>query len=267
VDWVAEPAGTVEGLDVPMCVEVDPSGQAFVSNIETRTRGYWKNDGTGFISLLAPGGKLEKARWRNSSPAAILSGPKGLCILNGSLYVAESDHLVRYPLKGDGKPEIIEVDGAQRLVDLTNGKTVYASDSGKSLIYRVAGRQVTQISAPTRVASIVYHNGTIVAATSDQRELYDVDPTGRAPTKAFGLSERFVDLGGVDVLSDGSLIVADYGGNKIYTISPDRQTVKAILELKSPGIIGVDRKRNLLFVPLLNADKVAVFQLAPAKAR
>jgi hypothetical protein len=268
VDWVARPVATVEGLDVPMCVEVDPSGQVFVSNIETRTEGYWKKDGTGFISRLAPGGKLEELRWLNSTPAGILNAPKGMCILKDSLYVADIDHIVRYGLKGDEKPEIIEVGGAQRLVDLaTDGKVIYASDTGRSLIYRIAGDQTTEISAPARVGAIAYDNGMIIAASSAQHELYEIDPTGMAPTKALGLATYFTDLGGVQVLSDGSLILADFGGNKICTVSPDRKTVKTILDVKSPAIIAVDQKRNLLYVPMLRQDKVAVFKLGPAGAK
>jgi DNA-binding beta-propeller fold protein YncE len=68
------------------------------------------------------------------------------------------------------------------------------------------------------------------------------------------------------VLSDGSLVVADYGGNRVCTVSPDRKSVKTILGLDTPAILAVDLKRGLLYVPMLKQNKVFVYKLAAAKA-
>ena len=53
----------LEGFATPEGVAVDPeTGTAYVSNMNTPPETYWQDTGKGFISRMAPGGKLDALR-------------------------------------------------------------------------------------------------------------------------------------------------------------------------------------------------------------
>ena len=66
---------------------------------------------------------------------------------------------------------------------------------------------------------------------------------------------------GIEVLDDGTFIVSDLPAKKVFSVSPDRKTVRTLAELDSPADIGLDRKRNLLYVPQFFKNQAVVFKL------
>ena len=60
---------------------------------------------------------------------------------------------------------------------------------------------------------------------------------------------------------DGTFIVSDFIGNRVYTVTPDRSTVTALAEIPSPADIGLNRQEGLLFVPQFMEDKLSVYKL------
>ena len=93
------------------------------------------------------------------------------------------------------------------------------------------------------------------------RSVYELDPSGDNPPVAFGLAEHFTNLDGIEVLDDGTFIVSDFKGNKVCSISADRKTVETLAELDSPADIGIDRSRNLLYVPQFMQNKAVIYKL------
>lgn len=265
IQWRLEPVKTLTGFKVPECVVADPENAlAYISNIESEPDEYWDDNGLGFISLMTSDGKLLKKRWLNSTPEAVLNGPKGMCILNDTLYIADNSRLLYRSLNPGGQLAHIPVPDAERLNDLaTDGTSVYASDTARGVIYRVdpESHEVTVLKAPPTVNGITFHNGAFFAVSWDQHDVYELDLDGEEDPVPFGLADYFTHLDGIEVLEDGTFIVSDFTGNKIWAIGPDRKTIAPLLEIETPADIGIDRKRMLLYIPLFMKDEVAIYRL------
>ncbi len=263
--WTVCLVAVADGFSVPASAYVDVSnGHVYVSNIETATGQFWADDASGFISKLAPGGAINQMRWCNSTPTSFISAPKGMCILNGRLYVADNRRLLRIDLATPAGPEIIDVPDSRKLNDLaTDGSAVYACDGATSKIYRIDGAAITAIDAPRSVHGITFSQGALLAVTWDTPDVYTVDPTGAAKPIPMGLTDTFDRLGSVEVLYDGTLIVSDFAGDALYAITPDGRDVKKLAALDAPGDIAIDRQRGLLYVPQFMANRVAVYKLVP----
>jgi len=265
--WTADAVQTVKGFSVPECVAVDAAGAgaAYVSNIETPDEGYWVDDGKGFVSRMKPGGEMAALRWADSTKDVPLNAPKGMCVLNGSLYVADNTRVVRLPIAPAAPAaKVIAVPGAARLNDVaTSGGAVWVSDTGAAKVYRIDSKgKVDTIRAPASVNGITFFKGKMFAVSWDLHEMYELDPSGLREPQAFGLASHFKNLDGIEVLDDGTFIVSDFTGGKVCTIAPDRKTVHTLLEAETPADIGLDRERGLLYVPMLTKDCVGVYRLA-----
>lgn len=265
IPWRLEPVKTVEECKVPECVVADAGNAlAYVSNIEALPDQYWTDDGQGFISLMTSDGKVLKRRWLDSSPDAVLNAPKGMCILNDTLYLADNSRLLCRSLQPGGQLTNIPVPDAQRINDLaTDGTCVYASDTARGVIYKgePSSKTVTVLKAPPSVNGIVFHKGAFFAVSWDQHDIYELDPKGEADPVPFGLAAYFAALDGIEVLDDGTFIVSDFNGNKIWAVGPDRKAIAPLADVKTPADIGLDRKRMLLYVPLFLQDEVAIFNI------
>lgn len=266
-EWRAEPLTLADQFDVPMGAEVGGDGMVYISNIQTdQDDGYWTADAAGFISRLASDGRVLDPRWADSNPITFLNAPKGMCVLDEYLYVADINHVVRYRLGDPSTGQEIAIPNAKDLLDVTSdGQAIYVSDGGAARIHRIDPRslEVTWIAAPARVAGIVYYpaEGAIYAASVQDHDIYKLDPAGNIPPVPLGLGDYLQRPASLAVLSDGSLVVADYDANHLLLVSPDRTSVRELAKIDSPGIIGLDAQRALLYVPQLMSNRVTVFQL------
>lgn len=261
--WNVELVKVVEGFAVPECALYDASRrQLYVSNIETADKGYWVEDGTGFITLLSPDGVTKKMRWADSTPDSPVHAPKGMGILNDYLYFADVTALKRVPIDG-GRVQTVDLPAARRLNDIAaDGEAIWVSDVELSRIYRVdAQGNVREIPAPEHVNGITRHATRMYAVSWFHHEVYEVDPDGQNQPIAFGLAEHFTNLDGIEVLDDGTFLVSDFNGGKVSAIDPDRKTVRTLVELETPADIGIDRAAGMLYVPQLTIDKVVIFKL------
>jgi hypothetical protein len=266
--WTARRVAVVEGFQTPESAAVDPtSGMVYVSNVVADKSikdksPYWVEDGTGFISRLKPGGQLDVLQWKQSTGQLPLNAPKGICILPGELRVADITRMVFFDLAQDRPGVATPIRDAQRLNDMaTDGKAVYLSDTAAGKVYRLAPGEYRVIQAPEGVNGITFFAGKMYAVSWTLHDVYQLDPTGRAPPRAFGLARHFTALDGIEVLDDGALLVSDFPGNKVSAISADGRKVGTLLETNTPADIGLDRKRLLLYVPLFMEDRVEVYQL------
>ena len=265
--WVARQVAVVSQLKVPECAFVDPtSGGVYVTNMDTTTQQYWADDGVASISVLRPGGSPYAMPWHQSTPEAPLHSPKGACMLDGVLYVADNTRVVGYPVIEDNEPVKLMGPSGRRLNDMaTDGVAVYVSDTLAGVVYRMDGRDVTRIKAPKGVNGITFFKGKMFAVSWAQHDVYELDPTGKGDPVPFGLALHFQTLDGIEVLDDGTFIVSDLTGDRVATISPDRKTVRTLIDLKTPADIGLDIRRRLLYVPQFEENCVAVYRLTQEK--
>jgi len=261
--WEAKLVKVVQGFDGPDSVLVDPSADfVYVSSVGAPWEEYWGYKGKGFISRLKADGEIEFLRWKQDDDVG--SAPKGMCVLNGNLYVADIMQVRQFP---SGKRLLVVTGETAHLNDVaTDGRSIYISDSARGMIYRVQASKefpapIFASSAPQGINGITFFKGGMFGVSWDLHEVYDLDPSGQRPPRAFGLAEHFTTLDGIEVLDDGTFIVSDFRGNRVCTISSDRRTVRTLVQLESPGDVGLDRKRGLLFVPEFMKGRVSVFKL------
>lgn len=282
----------IEGLNIPECVCIDSEGGRFyVSNIVAPKhvqQAVNAKDGKGFITRLLPDGTVESLRWVDSTPAAPLHSIKGMCVLEGVLYGADLTQVVRYRLQTAEPLSAIPIPGSRMLNDMaTDGRSVYVSDTKLGKVFRICvgagevplGRpsrgssvkadppqrqalpQIQVLPAPEGVNGITFFEGKMYAVSVTKHDIFQMDPEGHREPKPFGLAEHFTGLDGIEALDDGSFLVSDVRGHKLFHVAADKKTVRLLAELPWPADIGLDRKRGLLMVPLFWDSQVVVYKL------
>ena len=261
--WTATRKAILEGMNAPESFVIDPAtGVGYISNIEAAPDKLWADDQKGFISRVMPGGILDEVRWKDGTEGNKLSSPRGMCIYDGAIFVADNTRVCRLALDTAGTEGPVKGLEGVRLNDIaTDGSGVFVSDTGAGKVYRIIGRAITEIKAPEGVNGITFHGGKMYAVSWTLHDVFELDPEGKADPKPFGLAKHFMALDGIEVLDDGTFIVSDYEGNKVCTIAPDRETVHTLCKAKLVADIGLAPRSGLLFVPQLSANNVVVYTL------
>lgn len=157
------------------------------------------------------------------------------------------------------------VSGGTKFNDLaTQGRFVLISDMGAGEIRRFdpqTGEQEVWFAPPSVNGITTNKRGRLYAVSWTEHEIYDFIEPDKLEPRPFGLADHFTNLDGIEIFDDGSIIVSDFKGNKVSLVSPDRKTVRTLIEIESPADIGLDRERSLLYVPQFKKDRVVVFSL------
>lgn len=258
--WSAEHVTTISGFNVPECALYSSvGGNIYVSNIESKPDEYWTDDAKGYISVLGDDNRVTTERWVNSEPECNLHAPKGMAILGGYLYFTDNTRLMRCTLAGENVEVVLS--GLKKANDLcTDGKDIWVSDSDRVVIVSPNGNK-REIAAPEGINGLTFFNGTLFGVSWSLHEIYELDPSGKKGPVAFGLASHFKNLDGIEVLDDGTFIVSDFMGNKVCVISPDRSSVKTLIEIPTPADIGLNRRDSLLYVPQFMKDKLSVYRI------
>lgn len=264
--WALTRLHSIPGFQVPESVLPLPGTDiVFVSNIEAAEEQYWSDDKEGYISAISPAGVVKNRRALDSSADAVLHAPKGMALLKDGrewLYFTDNTALKRWPVAG-GAVETVPLPGGKRLNDAaTDGEAVYVSDTEAGVVHRVApGGEHREIQAPPGVNGLAFHNGRMFCVSWSEHEVYELDASGKAPPRPFGLAAHFTALDGIVALDGGSLVVSDFPGNKVALVAPDGKTVTTLVALETPADIGLDPERMLLYVPQFMKDTVVIFKL------
>ena len=252
----AEGAARASGYDKPESVCPHPNGRDFfVSNIQTSDGGFWADDNAGYISLIDNDGTIIKERWLTDG----LNAPKGLCVHGDHLYIADNARLLRVPLVGERRVEVVPVPGLQRANDLlSDGTRVWVSDTAAGTIqaYDPATGTVQAIVSPPGPNGLWMVGERFFAVSASAHEVYEIDATGAQQPRALGLAAHFATLDGIQSLPDGSLLVSDWKTGRISRISPDLDAVTIFLELASPADFWIDGDR--LLIPQVLDDSVRI---------
>ena len=268
--WELEHVTSVKEFKTPECALVNPAyGTVYVSNIFAVTRTtIGALDGNGFISQLEPGGKIRERQYLKGTEDLPVHGPSGMCLFNGYLHFNDRNGHKRRALQPDAKTEVVEIEGVEGLNDAAAGTDcVYATSTKQGIIYRIdAAGKASVFQKLPGVNGIKSWRGKLFAVTTakDKSDLYELDPKGVKPPKPFGLAPKFAGIDGIEVLPDGTFLITDCHGHKVYTIAPDRKTVKLVVEgLEYPADLGIDFARNLVYIPQFFRGTVEVYRLKP----
>lgn len=271
----------ITGLKGPQSFVADTAGDVyFISNVNGDPAA---KDSNGFITKLDSAGKLIKLEFiRGGDGTTVLHAPKGMAIVDGTLYVADLD-TVRAFETGSGRPvQTISLAqfGQAALVDLAHDGhgVLYASDTDANTIYKIdttrqhAASVFAKDSALAGPRGLAVHpqSGHLVVASWRKGKILDIDEHGKITelvSNSF-FSSRFNNLDGVDFDSYGNMYVADTTGGKVWRMRADHKFDVIAEFLNSPADISVDRKKHLILVPYAYADAAEINGLeSPTKSQ
>lgn len=262
----------------------EPSNSIFVSNINGQIL---EKDGNGYITRLAPSGKVLAEKW-----ATGLNAPKGIRSVGNIVWTADIDEVVGMDVAQAGRIIArVKVDGAQFLNDLATAPdgTIYVSDSNQSRIYLVKdGKSSVFVEGPELVEQ---PNGLLV--DGDRLILGSIGPAqapgagrGRGGVAAGGklmafdlktkqrtlvTTEPVGGIDGIEAAEAGGLLVTDVIGRRLLHIYPTGAVVTLLTFDQGGADFGyvpgpVTRPtaltaRGLAIVPFLFSNSVSAYQL------
>jgi hypothetical protein len=261
------------GFAEPESVLYDADNDRYlVSNINGKPG---DKDNNGFISALSPDGTVTALKWIEGGKNKVkLNGPKGLAIVNGTLYAADIDVVRKFDLKTGASKGDIAFHGATFLNDLASGPDgkVYVSDSGIKLtdkgmeptktdaIYVIEkGKTKTLAKGPELGApnGLIVTDKGLVVVTFGSNEVYRLDDKGAKQDVSKPPAGM---LDGVIALGD-SLLVTSWQASAIFKGTLGGTFEVVLPDQKSPADIGYDTKRGRLLVPRMQEDTVEAFDL------
>lgn len=268
------------GLKTPESVLYLPDEDVYlVSNVNGNPS---EADGNGFISKIAPDGKVIELKWIDGEKKGVnLDGPKGMAVAGNRLYVADIKWVRLFDLK-TGKPlGKIGVGGATFLNDVApaaSGKGVWLSDSGMKFgekgaestntegVFRVANMQAKRIMGGETLG---FPNGVLPDETGTwvisykTNELYHVTKDGKKE-KAQKLPKGSLD--GIVKANDGSILVSSWEAKAVFQGTPGGEFKEVVTGVESPADIGYDSKRHRVLIPLFTKDELQFHTLPGAPA-
>jgi len=266
------------GFATPESVLHDPDSDVYlVSNINGSPLGV---DDNGFISQVSPDGTVAELKWIDGEADGVtLNAPKGMAIVDDTLYVADITH-VRFFHRGTGEPQgEIEIPGATFVNDLSAAREGWLlvsdsglvfgpdgpEDTGSAAVYAISpqGELITlaagtDLEKPNGVVDSLAHDGVVVA-TFGSNVIYILDDDGAR----MDLAE--LPNGGLDGLvetPDGRLLVTSWGGSAVYAVLPDGAVGFVAGDLPAPADLGYDRDRDVVMIPLFNDNAVVIMSAA-----
>ena len=266
-ETMAAPDMTIEnvGFSTPESVLHVADGDYYlVSNINGAPL---DKDDNGFISKLSPDGEVMDLTFIDGADDDVtLSGPKGMAVVGGTLYVADIDCLRMFDLATGAATGERCVDGASFLNDVAAdaGGTVYFTDSGldasfsptgTDAVWMLSGGELIEVVAGSELGNpngIAAMDGGLRVVTFGTGESYRITPAGdRVDAVAIAGS-----LDGVEPLAEGGWLVSSWETSAVHRVDPDG-TVTAVVEgVEAPADIGWDAGRHRVLIPLFNGNAV-----------
>lgn len=258
-------AAQITGLEGPNSFVGDQQGKEFfISNVNGEPDA---RDNNGFITKVDAEGKVLNLKFiQGGIVDVMLHAPKGLAVVDQTLYVADLDQLKGFD-KSTGKSLVVvsfpplPSKGVVSLTDVTAGPNglLYASDQSNNTIYRIeqaAGHRVSLLLHDDRLAGpsgIAVHprTGHLIAVSWEKGKIFDITPEGQlSELESNGFfTGRFQNLSGVDFDRWGNMYVSDFSRGKIWRMTRDQRFQVIAEYLLSPADISIDRANNLILVP------------------
>ncbi len=224
----------------------------YVSNIDGH---HSEKDGKGFISVLKPDGSISKLDWLTG-----LNAPKGMAILDGSLYVTDIDELVQVNIASSSVVNRYPVQDAAFLNDAaTDGKNIYFSDTETGRVHVLENGTVNLVTEGM--------DGINGLAFNQAGQLFILDGKGlhkyiMADKNTESLNDVVTGGDGLVVVDDSTFIASRWQG-EIYLIRNGKEHL--LLDTKSEGSNTADidyvPSQKLVLVPTFMKNRVAAYKL------
>lgn len=269
---------TVSGFDTPESVRYDPERDVFyVSNVTGNPQA---KDNNGFISRVRADGTIDSLRFIAGGTGGItLHSPKGMFLAGDTLWVADIDMIRVFDVASGAALRSIDLapDGAIFLNDVTRTPdgTIYVSDTryvfGDSGVRHQSPDRVYRI-APDRAVRVAIEGDTLGApngvlwdqegqrlliVASGRRRIFEWHPGDTTPRL---IAEGPGGYDGIESLGGGRFLLSVQNDSSVSILESGTVT-KVVSGIASPGDIGWDASRRRVFVPLLDANQVMIWQL------
>lgn len=266
------PTLVYKGLATPESVLYDAAADRYlVSNVNGKPL---DADGNGFISVLAPDGKVTTLKWIEGGAKAKLDAPKGLAIAKGVLYVADIDKVRMFDAKTGAPKGDIALEGATFANDVAAGPDgkIYVSDSGMKAggkdfeptgtdaVWVIQGGKATALAKSKdlgRPNGLLVTGKGLLANTFGAAEVYRLD--------AKGAKQDVTKLpnGGLDGLQEvgDQLLVSSWGASAIYRGKLGGTFEAVVQNVSGPADFAWDSKRKRIVLPRFLDDSVEVYEI------
>ena len=246
-----------EAFQSPESVLYDwKSDRLWVSNIVGNPS---EKDGVGRIVELSHTGEVLSASFTSG---LTLNAPKGMCILDDALYIADIDTVHVVSVSSGSHRYDVPIPGAMFLNDMAcSHNEAYVSDTQTGSIHRIykEGKAEHVLTLKdTKPNGLFFQGMTLKVVDFGSERLFTLSPSGEILST---LSLPSGGLDGVVVLRDRSTLVSSWDAQGIFHISPEEEVTLSFSGLSSPADFSVDVKRNRLLVPQLNDNSIRVLQM------
>jgi hypothetical protein len=247
-----------EGFDTPECVIFDSEKNVYyVSNIGGKDA--LNKDGNGFISVLNPDGSINNLKYIEG-----LNAPKGMGILEDTLFVTDIDRIVKINLGTGEIFDTIPVKNAIFLNDIAidNEGNLFISDSKARNYIKLSDTTYQTFVTDTIFKfpnGIIYDKDRLISGIGDK--VISIDPKT-------GMWETFINntgsVDGLQKVNETTYIISDWKG-KIHLISPEKDKELLLDTTVNEGENAADfcfnNEDNLLFVPTFFKNSIACYKL------
>ena len=250
----------------------------FVSNVHG---GGAAKDNNGYISRLRPDGAVDSLHWIAGGRSGVtLHAPKGMAIVGDTLWVTDVDTLRGFDRR-TGRP-LASVDlaahGAVFLNDVAAAPdgSLYISDTGLRFdatnrpshtgpdrVFRVApGRRVSVVAEGDTLAlpnGVTWDaaNARLLLVSLNSRSVFAITP-GRRPAVVGSGPGSYDGIEPLDSAAGRFLVSSQDSG--VYVFDRGAMT-RVIAGVPTPADIGLDTKRRRVLIPLLEGNRVEIWQL------
>ncbi len=231
----------------------------YVANINHKP---WETDHNGFISTIDSKGKIIDKYWLSQG----LSGPKGMGIFNGKLYINDINQMVEVDIKSQKITNTYPIDGESALNDITidDKGLVFSSNSATGEIYKLQNGKFSpfvQLVDTGRLNGLLVDEEGLFFTYSKQSQLgfYNFE----SQTTAI-LNDSIGWGDGIIRLCNGDLITSSWDG-KLYYISSRNYKSTLLLNTSAQKINAADidyiPEEQLLIVPTFFHNTVRAYKV------
>ena len=256
------------GLKNPESVVYDGKTHAiYVSNVNGAAG---DKDGNGFISRLAPDGRMLDGEWVKG-----LNAPKGLALSGGKLYTADIDTLVEIDVATATITHRYQVADAKFLNDVAaapNGD-IYVSDMSMNRIHVLHdGKFSIWLESPGLLnpnGVLVQGKDLIVGAWGVMTDGFNTKVPGHLlkislhdkSIKNIGNGEPIGNLDGVEPYQDDGYLVTDWMAGKLMYITRSGAVTDLLLLKQGTADLTFVPDLDLVLLPMMNSNKLAAYRV------
>jgi hypothetical protein len=229
----------------------------YVANINEKA---WEKDLNGFISKIDTNGNIINLKWVEG-----LSGPKGMGIFNGKLFVNDIDQIFEIDIESGKVINNYIIEGEPQLNDITvsDDGIIYSSGSNSNTIYALQNGELSELKNTNfdRLNGLLSTSNGLyfIESATNQFGIYNLNNDSiTVLTKDVGHGD------GIVMLPNNDFIISNWKG-EIYYIKSSDWSKKLLLDTKDLNINAADMdfipEKNLLLVPTFFNNRVVGYKL------